>query len=163
MGLGGKYLYTIPPDLQKFKSGTEMPVPVLPFYSRIANAYEDQRQGQYAVQYEGRLSSTNGEIKAISRTTGNLVYNNAIPASPTNRVTSAGNDILTADAVAGSGTEGPSSTVGYYLRILSGGCGRGNQKNYRHPYRWLWNLTLLGPQEKFRNQMTCTKSGLVLK
>ena len=119
-GFRWKYLYTIPPDLQKFKSETEMPVPVLPFYSRIANAYEDQRQGQYAVQYEGRLSSTNGEIKAISRTTGNLVYNNAIPASPTNRVTSAGNDILTADAVAGSGTEGPSSTVGYYLRILSG-------------------------------------------
>ena len=87
-GFEWKFLYTIPSGLEDFVDKNYIPVKQLPFYERIANAYENTDQNQYEVQYEANLDGNSGSISGISitRGTGNLIFNSGLPRNTANQV-----------------------------------------------------------------------------
>ena len=121
-GYSWKFLYSVPEDLRLFEDDNFIPVKTLPLYPRIPNAYEDNRQNQYAVQYEGSVSSSTGTIQAISIISNpvNPVFTDGVPQSQNNIVTSAGRQTLTIGGNPISGNLDQADFGSYYIRILSG-------------------------------------------
>ena len=123
-GYSWKFLYSVPEDLRLFEDDNFIPVKTLPVYDRIPNAYQDNRQNQYAVQYEGSVSTSNGTIQAISIVSDpvNPVFTDGIPQSQNNIVTSAGanTNTMTIGGVPISGNLSEADFGSYYIRILSG-------------------------------------------
>lgn len=120
-GYSWKFLFSVPQDKLLFLDENFIPVDTLPTYARIANAYNDNRQNQYAVQYEGSVDSQNGTIQAVSILTApTLTLSDAYTQSPSNTVTAVGDDTIIIEGSPISGGTNNSDLNGYYIRILSG-------------------------------------------
>ena len=114
-GYRWKFMYTVPDALTDFITDTFIPAQQLPTYSRIANAYSDLRQNQYAVQYEGSLSSASGRIEAVSISTLGGVFAEAISEKPTNKIVASSSNTVVINSTPTSG-----QLNGLAIRILSG-------------------------------------------
>ena len=120
-GYTWKFMYSVPEDKNLFLDENFIPVNTLPVYPRIANAYNDNRQNQYAVQYEGSVDARNGTIQAISIVSEDLqIFTDAFSESSQNTITSAGGVIAVISGNPISGSVSTASLAGYYIRILSG-------------------------------------------
>lgn len=120
-GYSWKFLFSVPQDKLLFLDENFIPVDTLPTYPRIANAYNDNRQNQYAVQYEGSVDSKNGTIQAVSIISEPpLTLTDAFPESPSNILTAVGDDSVVIEGRPVSGSTNTVSLNGYYIRILSG-------------------------------------------
>jgi|TARA_A100001515_G_scaffold59198_1_gene46747 hypothetical protein len=117
-GFEWKFLYTIPSGLEDFIDKNYIPVKQLPFYERIANAYENTDQNQYEVQYEANLDGNAGSISGISitRGTGNLVFNSGLPRNSSNQVSIVLGDKMTVIV----NQNVPEGSEEYGIRFLSG-------------------------------------------
>ena len=117
-GFEWKFLYTIPSGLEDFVDKDYIPIKQLPFYQRIANAYENSDQNQYEVQYEANLDNNIGSISgvSVSRGTGNLVFDFGQPRNNSNKIQTANPDRMSFTLSQNL----PSGTQEYGLRILSG-------------------------------------------
>jgi hypothetical protein len=117
-GFEWKFLYTIPSGLEDFIDKNFIPVKQLPFYERIANAYENTDQNQYEVQYEANLDGNVGSISGISitRGTGNLVFDSGLPRSSSNQVSFVSGDKKTVTV----NQNVPVGSATYGVRFLSG-------------------------------------------
>ena len=120
-GYTWKFMYSVPEDKNLFLDENFIPVNTLPVYSRIANAYNDNRQNQYAVQYEGSVDARNGTIQAISIVSQDQeIFSDAFTESSENIITSAGGVTAVISGNPISGSVSTASLDGYYIRILSG-------------------------------------------
>ena len=120
-GFKWKYMYTIPGTHVKFKDANYIPVISLPYYPGIFNVYNDERQRQYAVQYEANLDASSGIVDgvAIASNPSTAIFERGVPDNINNEVEFSRNNtvMITQPNLV---TEGDDYYKDYYIRFISG-------------------------------------------
>jgi len=120
-GFKWKYMYTIPGTHVKFKDADYIPVISLPYYPGIFNVYNDERQRQYAVQYEANLDASSGIVDgvAIASNPSTAIFERGVPDNINNEVEFSRNNtvMITQPNLV---TEGDDYYKDYYIRFISG-------------------------------------------
>jgi hypothetical protein len=122
-GYKWKYLYTIPGTHIKFMDRDFIPVLSLPYYDGIYNVYNDERQNQYAVQYEANLDAKNGLIDQVVLTDNPdaAIFARGVPDNINNEVEFSTNDtvMITQPNLTNTLTD-ENYYINYYIRFLTG-------------------------------------------
>ncbi len=120
-GFKWKYMYTIPGTHVKFKDANYIPVISLPYYPGIFNVYNDERQRQYAVQYEANLDASSGIVDGVAITSNpsTAIFERGVPDNINNEVEFSRNNtvMITQPNLV---TEGEDYYKDYYIRFVSG-------------------------------------------
>jgi hypothetical protein len=120
-GFKWKYMYTIPGTHVKFKDADYIPVVSLPYYPGIFNVYNDERQRQYAVQYEANLDASSGIVDGVAITSNpsTAIFERGVPDNINNEVEFSSNNtvMITQPNLV---TEGEDYYKDYYIRFISG-------------------------------------------
>jgi len=123
-GYKWKFMYTIPGSHLKFIDSDYIPALSLPYYKGIYNVYQDERQNQYAVQYEANLDASSGIVDqvVVSDPTG-IVFQRGVPTNKNNEVEfSDGNRVMiTQPNIVPSDNDAFTNYYkNYYIRFLTG-------------------------------------------
>ena len=120
-GFKWKYMYTIPGTHVKFKDADYIPVISLPYYAGIFNVYNDERQRQYAVQYEANLDASSGIVDGVAITSNpaTAIFERGVPDNINNEVEFSRNNtvMITQPNLV---TEGEDYYKDYFIRFISG-------------------------------------------
>ena len=120
-GFKWKYMYTIPGTHVKFKDANYIPVISLPYYPGFFNVYNDERQRQYAVQYEANLDASSGIVDGVAITSNpsTAIFERGVPDNINNEVEFSRNNtvMITQPNLV---TEGDDYYKDYYIRFISG-------------------------------------------
>tara|TARA_E500000305_G_scaffold111818_1_gene127955 strand:+ start:8443 stop:10503 length:2061 start_codon:yes stop_codon:yes gene_type:complete len=121
-GFKWKYMYTIPGTHLKFKDEKQIPVVSLPYYEGIFNVYNDERQRQYAVQYEANLDAASGIVDGVAITSNpsTAIFERGVPDNINNEVEFSTNNtvMITQPNLAGTAIE--DYYKDYHIRFISG-------------------------------------------
>jgi hypothetical protein len=119
-GFKWKFMYTIPGTHIKFKDSSFIPVVSLPYYDGIYNVYNDEKQRQYAVQYEANLDSASGIVDGVGIVSNpaTSIFDRGVPNNINNEVEFSRNN--TVMITQPNLLSGENYYAGYYIRFLTG-------------------------------------------
>jgi hypothetical protein len=120
-GYKWKYMYTIPGSHVKFMDSDFIPVVSLPYYDGIFNVYNDERQNQYAVQYEANLDASGGLIDQVAITLNPVtaIFERGVPTNKNNEVEfTKGNTVMITQP--NLVNQSDDYYKNYYIRFLTG-------------------------------------------
>ena len=112
-------MYTIPGTHIKFKDSSFIPV-TLPYYDGIYNVYNDEKQRQYAVQYEANLDSASGIVDGVGIVSNpaTSIFDRGVPNNINNEVEFSRNNTVMITQPNLLSEE--NYYAGYYIRFLTG-------------------------------------------
>ena len=120
-GYKWKYMYTIPGSHIKFMDSDFIPVVSLPYYDGIFNVYNDERQNQYAVQYEANIDASGGLIDQVAITSNPVtaIFERGVPTNKNNEVEfTKGNTVMITQP--NLVNQSDDYYKNYYIRFLTG-------------------------------------------